>query len=169
MSDLLQRHYLACPYQRARTYLEESLRSAASSNQPQILRLRVPIRIGNAQTGDLEKEVTVTYGEGVDPMHFDQPWTVQWSPVGGGPYPDFEGTLTVRADEDYTSSVLELQGTYQPPLGIAGAAFDAVAGSRIASATAREFLATVGRNIEERFKSDEAAKGEKPHVESKQD
>jgi hypothetical protein len=147
--------------------LEDSLRALATTRQPQLLRLRVPINIGgNNSGGGIEKDVIVTFGEGADPLHFDQPWTVEWTPRGGGPYPDFEGTLTVRADEDYASSVLELQGRYEPPLGAAGAAFDAVLGSRIASATAREFLRRLGQDIEERYHADEDAKGASAHVEN---
>lgn len=168
MSSLLQRYYLRCPYQRARTYLESSLRALATSGQPQLVSLRVPINVGANDSGaGLEKDVIVTFGEGADPLHFDQPWTVTWTPHGGGPYPDFDGTLTVRADEDYTSSVLELRGRYEPPLGAAGAAFDAVLGSRIASATAREFLRRLAGDIEAHYRADEAAKGTPAHVEHK--
>ena len=159
MATLFQRYYLNCPYQRARASLEVALRDVAHSGQPQLLRLRVPVSAGSGASG-IEKDVIVTFGSAIDPLHFDQPWHVKWTPHGGGPYPDFEGTLTVRADDDYCSCVLELQGNYEPPFGVAGAAFDAVVGSRIASATAREFLRTVSRDIEEQYRTEEAAKGE---------
>lgn len=159
MATLFQRYYLKCPYQRARTTLEQTLREIATSGQPQLLRLRVPVNVGQNASG-LEKDVIVTYGTAIDPLHFDQPWSVNWTPHGGGPYPSFEGTLTVRADDDYSSSVLELQGTYEPPFGVAGAAFDAVVGSRIASATAREFLRTLSLDIEGHYTREESAKRE---------
>jgi len=160
MSNLLQRLYLRCPYARARTYLDSALHDLASSGETQVVRLRVPIDL-DGQRG-LEKDVVVTFGKGEDPLHFDQPWTVHWTPSGGGPYPDFDGTLTVRADEDFGSSMLELSGVYDPPMGVAGAAFDAIVGSRIANATAREFLSRLGRDMEARFASEEAGKGSAP-------
>lgn len=155
MSNLLQRHVVPCPYGRGRAYLEKSLSALAESGAPQRIRLRA---------APLEKDVLVTYTASEDPMHFDQPWIIRWTPAGGGPYPDFAGTLTVRADEDYTTCVLELRGEYVPPGGVAGAAFDAVVGSRVASATAREFLRALGAQIEAEFKREESAKGASLHA-----
>ena len=40
--------------------------------------------------------VAVTSAE--DPTHFDQPWQLHWEPESG-PYPTFDGTLTIHADE----------------------------------------------------------------------
>jgi hypothetical protein len=106
---------------------------------------------------ELSKAVTVTFGAAVDPMHFDQPWRIHWTPESGL-YPQFEGELTVRADETYETSRLELRGSYSPPGGIAGAAFDWVVGARIASATARALLAHIGDEMETRYQHDEKAK-----------
>ena len=91
-------------------------------------------------------------------MNFDEPWTIHWSPVEGGAFPDFDGQLTVRADEDYPTSILELTGSYTPPMGLVGAIFDAIAGSRIAEATARELLKTIGCSMEAQYNAEEQAK-----------
>lgn len=144
MSTLFYRRYVPVPYNRARGYLNDALAAFATSGEPQMLTL-------------MGKEVVVIYGRGSDPLHFDEPWSLHWHPQGG-PYPDFDGQLTVRADEDYSSCALELRGTYEPPGGIAGAAFDAIVGSRIATATARELLTAIGRDIEARYDREEAAK-----------
>ena len=157
MSTLFHRRYLACPYDRARHALEQTLQDLAASGRPVIQTLRVPLPSGDGTEG-VEKDVLVTYGVGKDPLHFDQPWTVQWKPANGGPFPQFNGTLTVRADEDYTTCALELRGTYEPPLGVPGAMFDTVLGSRIASATAREFLKEIATRIEARYREEERAK-----------
>src|SRR5215469_7842665 len=156
MSTLFHRRYLACPYDRARRALEETLQDLATTGRPVIQTLRVPV--GDGDGPGVAKDVVVTYGVGKDPLHFDQPWTVQWKPTNGGPFPEFNGTLTVRADEDYTTCALELRGTYEPPLGVPGAMFDTVLGSRIASATAREFLKEIGTRIEARYREEEQAK-----------
>lgn len=106
---------------------------------------------------ELVKEVAVTFGVASDPMHFDEPWSVHWKPIAG-PYPEFDGELTVRADETYESSRLELCGSYRPPGGTAGAAFDAVVGNRIARATAQALLARFGFEMESRYAKDEKSK-----------
>ena len=158
MSTLFHRRYLACPYERARMSLQEALQDLASTGEPQVVRLRVPFTGADGDGPGISKDVVVTYDRSTDPLHFDQPWGVHWKPSGGGPFPDFDGTLTVRADDDYTTCALELRGTYEPPLGAPGAMFDAVVGSRVASATARELLKEVGTKIEERYRKEEAAK-----------
>jgi len=66
--------------------------------------------------------------------------------------------MSVRADYDYTTSLLELVGEYEPPLGAAGKAFDLLAGSRIASQTARYLLAEIAGELEQRYRQDETAK-----------
>ncbi|MBV8244721.1 MAG: hypothetical protein JOZ38_02250 [Candidatus Eremiobacteraeota bacterium] len=156
MSVLSEKLVLRCPYARARGYLSLALGQVAQFQEPETIRLRLPLA-GDAGPA-LEKEVTVRYHQAVDPMHMDQPWSIRWTPTAGGPFPDFDGTLTVRADEDYTGSVLELAGTYQPPLGAAGAAFDAVLGRSIAAATAQQFLRTIGDQMEKQYRREEEAK-----------
>ncbi len=100
----------------------------------------------------------VTFEPGKDPMHFDQPWTVRWEATAGGLYPGFRGTLAVRADDTYGTSMIELSGVYEPPLGVIGAAFDAVVGSRIAHGTARELLRSLGTPFEDQYRRSEASK-----------
>lgn len=108
---------------------------------------------------ELTKGVMVSFDSAVDPMHFDQPWHIHWKPQGG-PYPEFEGELTVRADETWETSRLELRGSYRPPGGIAGAAFDLVVGGHIASSTAQALLRRLGDEMETRYRNDEQAKGD---------
>jgi hypothetical protein len=151
MAQLVECAFVDCPYHRARAYLASGVGERIGSGAP--LTLRVPL--GGVE---LKKDVVVTFTPGVDPMHMDQPWRVHWTPEGGGPYPDFDGELTVRADEDYTSSVLELSGEYTPPGGALGQAFDYVVGSRIATITAQTLLARLREEFETRFHSEEAAK-----------
>ena len=69
---------------------------------------------------------------------------VSWAPKDGGPYPTFAGTLSVAEDAPGWSRI-EIDGTYSPPFGIAGAAFDAAIGHRIAQATASELLGEIKR------------------------
>lgn len=152
MSELLERRVVRCPYHLAQGYLAGIV--AARTAAPGTLTLTA------AFPGvELVKELLVTYEPARDPMHFDQPWRVHWKPKSG-PYPEFDGELTVRADENYESSLLELQGSYLPPGGAAGAAFDAAIGKRIASATAQALLERVGAELEESYQRDERSKSD---------
>lgn len=138
-----------CPYHRARGYLHESLEAVAKNGRITTLGLTA---------GALEKPVLVSYKHGEDAMHFDEPWLVHWTPEGGGPYPDFDGELTVRADDSYRNSILELRGQYVPPLGVAGQVFDFALGSHIAAATARALLEQIAKHMETRYQDEEEAK-----------
>lgn len=151
MTNILEKAYFDIPYGRAKGYLAESLADIAESGQEQVIRLRLPLL-------NMERQVLVRYAASVDPMHFDQPWKISWSPAENGPYPDFDGMLTVRASDDFTNCMLELEGVYTPPLGAVGQIFDAVAGKKIAEATAQSLLQAIGQGMLGRYHQEEAAK-----------
>jgi len=154
MTNVVQRHLLACPYGLAKAYLQFELGS-----DRQLWHLRVPTPAASVNPlVEFAKDVDVTVRPSVDPMHFDQPWNITWAPHGGGPYPTFVGTLTVRADEDWNVAALELVGSYEPPMGAAGKVFDVLFGARLASATAKDLLAEIGQRLEAHYHRDEAAK-----------
>ncbi len=155
MSELHERRFLKCPYNRARELLAEAVADAVASGTGRTVRLTLPIP--GVQGGEIAKDVLVEVKRGTDPTHFDEPWALHWDPIGGV-YPSFDGTLTVQADDTYQTSRLVLTGSYTPPGGAAGAAFDAVIGSRIAAATANELLRTVGDALERRYQQEEEAK-----------
>lgn len=155
MTSIKESLQLACPYVRARAYLHEMLEDAALNQTPQLLHLTTSVPGTNIE---IEKSVLVMYAHGSDPMHFDEPWTVCWTPEPGGVYPAFSGTLTVRADEDYRAAILELEGAYSPPMGTAGRLFDKALGQRIARLTMQTLLRNVGSEMTVRYGREEAAK-----------
>jgi hypothetical protein len=152
MTKLSECRVVQCPYHLAQRYLADDVCELAKSGKQSHLTLTISV-----PGLELVKDVLVTFGPSVDPMHFDQPWQIHWRPQAG-PYPEFDGQLTVRADETYESARLELTGSYRPPGGALGAAFDWAAGSRIASATARALLARLGDEMKSRYEDDERAK-----------
>ncbi len=153
VSALEESVVVRCPYSSARRFLESDMLPDVGA--PKSRRLSLPVR-----GADVSKNVVVLITPAEDPMHMEQPWHVRWSPEGGGPYPDFDGELTVRADEDWESALLELRGVYSPPGGALGRLFDRAVGTRIASATARELLKGLAENLESRFREQESAKHE---------
>lgn len=107
---------------------------------------------------DLEKPALITLTPAHRPQDMTPRFGVHWEAEGGGPYPAFNGTLTIGADEDYNSFVLLLEGGYEPPLGIVGQVFDAVVGHRIAEETAAGLLAEMRAAIETKLAEEEASK-----------
>jgi hypothetical protein len=153
MTRITEERFVQCPYHFARAYLEETLQPLATSRAHRTILLSVA-----AGDHTLAKEVNVEFTVALDPRHFDEPWAVHWEPKGGGPYPVFDGTLTVRADETYANSFLELAGQYTPPLGAPGTIFDAVVGKRIAELTAQNLLQRMGQALESRYQAEEKQK-----------
>ncbi|MGZ3499438.1 MAG: hypothetical protein ACXWNK_17165 [Vulcanimicrobiaceae bacterium] len=156
MTQLSERHALRCPFARAWEYLNRALCQIAEYQEPDSVRLRLPL--AGAAGPVLQKEVTVTYHRDAGETN-DRPWSVCWQAVGGIPYPDFNGTLTIDIGKDNTAPILVLKGEYTPPLGVAGQAFDSVLGSRVASITAREFLRSIAAQMEKHYIADEAREG----------
>jgi hypothetical protein len=77
---------------------------------------------------------------------------IAWQAHDGGPYPVFHGTLSVE-DVGGNFSRLDLDGSYAPPLGVAGAVFDAVVGHRIAIEAARRLLDEIKLGMELAFQT----------------
>ncbi len=104
----------------------------------------IPLRV---RFGDLRVERDVDFHLKTKPAYPGYKLLdVSWSPKDGGPYPTFAGTLSV-AEDAVGWSRIEIDGEYKAPFGIAGAAFDAALGQRIAHATAFELLAEMKRVI----------------------
>jgi hypothetical protein len=154
-TTIYERQLTNCPYVRARGFLYDSVEGAIHKAGITTLPLKASLPL---LKGAIEKNVIVTYRRGQDPLRFDEPWLVHWTPEGGGPYPDFDGELTVRADESYRRAILELRGEYTPPLGTFGNAFDLVVGSKIAARTARMLLQEIARSMETHFRQEETLK-----------
>ena len=91
------------------------------------------------------------------PAEYEARFDVEWKPSSGGLYPSFSGELSIE-NENYDSFWLVLEGTYEPPFGVIGSAFDAVVGRRIAGQSARELLARIAASMEAGFQADEDAK-----------
>jgi hypothetical protein len=162
MTKLLERLPTACPYNLAREFLAAIVAPFVDSGKIDTIELDAPVDVHDKQIARLVKLVDVEYSRGKDPMHFDQVWIVRWKPHGGGPYPSFSGELTARADENYTSCLLELTGAYEPPMGVLGAAFDAMVGSRLATATAQDLLKKIGSQLVEMYREAESSKIARP-------
>jgi len=151
MTHVCERMVIGCPYAAARDYLRERIQRAMAQTQPQIVRLTLSKRLESI----VHKDVELRYGEAIDPLRFDEPWAVHWSPLGGGLHPEFDGEIVVRLDR--LGTLLELCGHYVPPLGAPGAVIDLIAGSRIAGLTARALLRRIAVKIEDMYSASSMA------------
>jgi CBS domain-containing protein len=62
-------------------------------------------------------------------------------------FPDFEGTIEIER-QSRTAAQVTLTGTYRPPLGPIGAAFDAIAVDGVAHETADRLVAELAKRLE---------------------
>jgi hypothetical protein len=136
-----------CPFSVAHDYAEDFFADAAQG-----VELHVPLRdLAPTRGGHLRRPVRLIAeripdeherGRAHDALEID--WT-----AGTRFFPDFRGHLRLRIDSVETTR-LTLEGTYEPPFGRFGLAFDLVIGRRIARATMRDLLARLGDAMERR-------------------
>lgn len=157
MSTIKTSLVVETPFARAADLVERFLSSAKVENGAIALRLSAPgagIGIDSFAVGH---DVVASFRRRNGPdetIVFD----LHWESADGGPYPIFDGTLTVAEDETYETCRLILEGSYTPPGRLAGAVFDTALGSRIAYATAQELLERVRTFLRTSFEATELAK-----------
>jgi hypothetical protein len=115
------------------------------------LHLRIPLDGLPALEGlGLEHDVRVIARKDRDDQNLNDLLRISWEPEGGGPYPGFSGTLVAWAEHDPKQSFIEIDGTYTPPLGVAGEAFDEALGHTIATRTMHALLEDIARVVSDR-------------------
>ena len=157
MSTLKANAVVETPFAQAADLVEQFFRDSADGEGTLTLRLSAPgagLGFDNFAVGH---DVIASFGRRRGPNEsivFD----LHWESAQGGPYPVFDGTLTVAEDEGYESCRLVLEGSYTPPGSIAGAVFDTAIGSRIADATAKELLLRMAMFLRTGYETTELAK-----------
>jgi hypothetical protein len=121
-----------------RSRLEAYLSALRGKDGVARMRLRVPLVTDGMQLS-LDREVCVEAERTRDDNRNDL-LRISWKPEGTVVFPVFAGRLVVWSEDDPKIAFIELDGSYEPPFGAAGQAFDAVIGHRIAQQTARQLL-----------------------------
>jgi hypothetical protein len=144
------------PFAQAADLVEQLFAASIVENGTVTLRLQAPATASGLPRFAREQDAVVAFRRREDP---NQPvvFELHWESADGGPYPVFDGTLTVAQDETYESCRLILEGSYTPPGWLAGAAFDAAVGSRIAEATAQALLDRIRDSLAARHEQTEVA------------
>ena len=147
VARVLVQRVVRCPFSVAHDYAEDWFADAAGG-----VELRVPLRdVAPTRKGHLRRRVRLV-AERVrdehDPGRAHDALEIDWS-AGTRFFPDFHGALRLRIASVETT-LLSLEGEYQPPFGPFGRVFDLVAGRRIARATMRDLLERLGDAMEQR-------------------
>ena len=137
MSTISERIFVGRPGLLARTHAESYLRRVEA--------MRAPLDAGGLRIS-LRKPVDVRTENQSEWANGDLSIRLRWEP-DGGPFPTFDGVLRMESGEDGGVD-FALEGSYEPPGGVPGKAFDALLGHRIAATTARDFLERLRRYIE---------------------
>lgn len=107
---------------------------------------RVPLRVNLgdfAVPGDvaLEKSAFVLAQPVRDDLNLNDDLAVEFAPSSAPAwFPRFRGVLDVFPGEKPDETIVELTGSYEPPFGAAGKAFDAALGHLIAQRSIVSFL-----------------------------
>jgi len=150
MSSIDEKVLVHAPLASAARFLERYMAAhAAPAGNAALVTLRA---------GELEKGAVVSLVAARRPGDMTPRYAIHWESEQPGPYPVFDGELTVAGDEDYNAFWLTLEGVYVPPGGIAGQVFDAMIGRHIAEATARGLLTQIRDAGEGLFAAEERAK-----------
>lgn len=138
-----------CPTKAIGALIEPALAKLTSGGT---LTLRVPSEIvGVRDAVGLEQTVRFHVLHARDAANLNDVLVIGWEPRGTQLTPEFHGILSYDADVDASSSLLTLSGTYTPPGGAIGEAFDAALGFWIARATVHDLLRRIARQIEALF------------------
>jgi hypothetical protein len=157
MTALHLSRQVACVVGQAPAYLDRFFAEHAKDGAA-VLALRAPFAVPGLPEMTLTRDSVVRVARADHRGEMIARFDVSWQPSGGGPYPAFAGSLSIANAEDYQSCVLQLDGTYEPPLGALGATFDAVIGRAVAESTGRDLLERVGSYLEGSYGAAEAAK-----------
>jgi len=158
MAIIHERVHIEAPYIQAVGAFERRLGLDTNQTSGQCdLALVVPFAEGH----EIARDVTAMTTRLPGTANFTSTYGISWAAgttTRGIPTPGFEGTITLRAGEDYSQSVLGLEGRYEPPGGAAGKLFDDVVGRRIAHATLGALLDGVRQELRAAHVRTEAAK-----------
>jgi|GEM_PF-1364800 hypothetical protein len=136
---------VACPFSAAIDFAKDYFRLRA----PGVL--RVPLRLGPV---DIQFNRTMTARmivctDRTDLTRKHEALEIRMHPLGAIPFPEFSSTLTVRPHMP-PGTLLALEVSYRPPLGILGSILDAALGRRVALGIARALLGDLASYLAER-------------------
>lgn len=150
MTKISVRFNFGLPFALAEEYFSEGLTRVTATGLHELqLRARIPVT-----AIELSKNVVAECLP--DPDGAGRSWLIRWVPEPGGVYPSFEGRISAHEHQVDGTTTLQLDGSYTPPLGHAGEAFDHVLGRKITEDAAHNVLADLASEMRVRFAFEEA-------------
>lgn len=144
MSDIQEFLTVLCPFDQIEEAMQTYLATLVIDDGKALVALRAPF-------GDMvverSAELTLTHSHAIPGYEI---MTIAWVPHDGGLFPRFDGKLCIE-DMGGNYCRLDLNGSYLPPLGVAGKMFDSVIGHRLAVDAARELLDEIRIGVELAF------------------
>ncbi len=149
MADIAEHRRVDVPLLQAAGYLRKYIHEIFTKHNGLLtLSAASPMRRNESRV-ELQEDVVVDFAKMVHLKLLTGQTGVVWRPVhGGGMLPSFTGQLTITDAESPESCRLSLEGSYTPPLGPIGAAFDLLLGHAIARATAQRLLQSIAQDME---------------------
>ncbi len=153
MTDIQVRDTIGYSYERAAAALEHYMDSRRRGSGDIVASLHLDLSaFGLPGAPTMQHSVRLQFTPSSDEA--SPHYRLSWQPVPSGPYPHFNGTMRLVPGHDRRTTILEVSGAYDPPLGALGAAFDAVIGHRIAAATLRAFVFDISQGVSPETSSD---------------
>jgi hypothetical protein len=151
MSTLSERILVEVPAAQSQARLAAYFHSLKGRRDGTVrIALSLPVTFpGLAIPLSLQRSVVATFSPLRLPGDIGPRREVHWAPLRPGPFPTFHGELMVEPAEGAEAFWLKLQGTYEPPIGLIGEAFDAIVGRNIARATALDLLGRIKASLED--------------------
>jgi hypothetical protein len=149
MTDICERRVVNCPNHKASQYLAAFVAERQAGDGTVHIPLQRPVFADRRLT---EAPVVATLSL-QSTSEFYPTYAVSWLPKGGGPAPEFAGTLTVEKCRRDDCFGLILSGQYKP----LGATTGVPRGNRIARVPARGVLRAIADYVLDRCAHDEAA------------
>lgn len=146
MSELHECLTVLCPFDQIRQAVAAYVGTLPQEEGHPVVAMRVPI-------GDLivERRADLVL-EYVRSHPGYEIFSLKWRPHDGGIYPVFRGTLSVEEGAGNFCR-FDLDGAYEPPLGLAGAVLDNVVGHHLAETAARLLLDEIKTGVELAFQT----------------
>ncbi len=131
--------FVDCPFSAVIEFAEEALRERPDVTLSPAPRLARHVCVASQVCEDVS-----------DPVRRHDALLLAWRPPSPL-FPDFHGAFTVRPKG--RGAWLRVQGSYEPPFGALGRAFDSLFGRRIARRTLEHLLRDISESAEHRWRS----------------
>lgn len=140
MTTVQLTRYVDCPFSAIIEFAEDALRSRPDVTLSPMPPAGPSVQVDSQLTDDVS-----------DTSRKHDALLLSWKPPVARIFPGFAGVLTARPQG--RGAWIRIRGSYEPPLGAAGRAFDWAIGRFIARLTLKRFLRDIAASAERRWRA----------------